>query len=48
MSNDTQQLQRFLQFFAFTLVAPIQIVTSLVLIFQQVGNATWVGVAFMV
>jgi ATP-binding cassette subfamily C (CFTR/MRP) protein 1 len=43
MSNDTQQLQRFLQFFAFTLVAPIQIVTSLVLIFQQVGTATWVG-----
>lgn len=48
MSNDTQQLQRFLQFFGFTLVAPIQIVISLVLIYQQVGNATWVGVAFMI
>lgn len=48
MSNDTQQLQRFLQFFGFTLVAPIQIVISLVLIYQQVGNATWVGVLFMI
>ena len=47
MSNDTQQLQRFLQFFGFTLVAPIQIVLSLVLIYRQVGNATWVGIAFM-
>ena len=48
MSNDTSQLQRFLQFFGFTLVAPIQIVIALVLIYQQVGNATWVGVGFMV
>jgi ATP-binding cassette subfamily C (CFTR/MRP) protein 1 len=47
MSNDTSQLQRFLQFFGFTLVAPFQIVIALVLIYQQVGNATWVGVAFM-
>lgn len=47
MSNDTQQLQRFLQFVGFTLVAPIQIIISLVLIFRQVGNATWVGVGFM-
>lgn len=47
MSNDTQQLQRFLQFFGFTLVAPIQIIISLVLIYQQVGNATWVGIGFM-
>jgi ATP-binding cassette subfamily C (CFTR/MRP) protein 1 len=48
MSNDTQQLQRFLQFFGFTLVAPIQIVISLILIYRQVGNATWVGIAFMI
>jgi len=47
MSNDTQQLQRFLQFFGFTLVAPIQIIISLVLIYRQVGPATWVGVGFM-
>lgn len=47
MSNDTSQLQRFLQFFGFTLVAPVQIVIALVLIFRQVGNATWVGVGFM-
>jgi len=48
MSNDTTQLQRFLQFAGMTMVAPIQIVLSLALIYQQVGNATWVGVGFMV
>lgn len=48
MSNDTMQLQRFLQFIGLTMVAPIQIVVALYLIFQQVGNATWVGVAYMV
>jgi ATP-binding cassette subfamily C (CFTR/MRP) protein 1 len=47
MSNDTAQLQRFLQFVGMTLVAPLQIIIALVLIFQQVGNATWVGVGFM-
>ncbi|KAL7540817.1 hypothetical protein ACHAXR_012685 [Thalassiosira sp. AJA248-18] len=47
MSNDTQQLQRFLQFFGFTLIAPIQIIISLILIHNQVGNATWVGIGFM-
>lgn len=47
MSNDTTQLQRFLQFAGMTLVAPIQIIISLALIYQQVGNATWVGVGFM-
>ncbi|KAL9189124.1 hypothetical protein ACHAXT_011614 [Thalassiosira profunda] len=47
MSNDTQQLQRFLQFFGFTLVAPIQIIVALVLIHNQVGSATWVGIGFM-
>ena len=47
MSNDTMQLQRFLQFSGFTLVAPIQIIISLVLIFKQVGHATWVGIIYM-
>ena len=47
MSNDTTQLQRFLQFVGFTLVAPIQIIIALVLIYRQVGNATWVGIGFM-
>ena len=47
MSNDTAQLQRFLQFFGFFIVGPIQIIISLYLIFQQVGNATWVGVLYM-
>jgi ATP-binding cassette subfamily C (CFTR/MRP) protein 1 len=42
------QLQRFLQFAGFTVVAPIQIILALFLIYQQVGNATWVGVAYMV
>ena len=36
MSNDTAQLQRFLQFGGMTLVAPIQIIVALVLIYQQV------------
>lgn len=48
MSNDTTQLQRFLTFIGFIIVAPMQIIIALVLIYQQVGNATWVGVAFMV
>jgi len=48
MSNDTMQLQRFLQFAGFTIIAPLQIIISLVLIYKQVGNATWVGIAYMV
>ena len=48
MSNDTTQLQRFIQFGGMTMVAPLQIIISLILIYQQVGNATWVGVGFMV
>jgi ATP-binding cassette subfamily C (CFTR/MRP) protein 1 len=48
MSNDTTQLQRFIQFGGMTMVAPLQIIVALALIYQQVGNATWVGVAFMV
>jgi len=48
MSNDTTQLQRFIQFGGMTLVAPIQIVIALILIYRQVGQATWVGVGFMI
>ena len=48
MSNDTTQLQRFIQFGGMTLVAPLPIVVVLVLIYRQVGQATWVGVGFMV
>lgn len=48
MSNDTAQLQRFLQFVGMILTAPISIILALVLIYQQVGNATWVGVGFMI
>lgn len=36
MSNDTAQLQRFLQFIGLTITAPITIVVALVLIYQQV------------
>ena len=43
-SDDTSQLQRFIQFGGMTMVAPLQIIISLILIYQQVGNATWVGV----
>jgi len=48
MSNDTTQIQRFIQFGGMILVSPIQIVVALVLIYRQVGAATWVGVGFMV
>merc|ERR1712224_793144 len=47
MSNDTTQLQRFLQFSGLMMVAPLQIILSLILIYSQVGNAMWVGVAYM-
>jgi hypothetical protein len=48
MSNDTAQMQRFLQFIGNFLVAPLQIIVALVLIYQQVQNATWVGVGYMI
>jgi len=47
-SNDTAQLQRFLYFFNNCCMAPAQIIVSLALIYQQVGAATFVGLAFMV
>jgi len=47
MSNDTAQLQRFASFANLIWTAPIQIIASLYLIYRQVGNATWVGVAYM-
>ena len=37
MSNDTTQLQRFLQFFGFVTVAPFQVGVALYLIYQQVS-----------
>jgi hypothetical protein len=40
MSNDTQQLQRLLLFAGMTLVAPIQIIIALALIYQQVRKNT--------
>lgn len=38
MSNDTAQLQRFLQFVGMTITAPLQIVLALVLIYRQVRS----------
>jgi len=38
MSNDTQQLQRFLLFLGFTSVAPLQIIICLYLIHRQVSE----------
>jgi len=48
MSNDTVSLQRFIQFGGMTFTAPLTIIVALILIHKQVGDATWVGVAFMV
>jgi hypothetical protein len=36
------------KFVGMTVTAPLQIILALVLIYQQVGNATWVGVGFMI
>lgn len=47
MSNDTNQIQMFFNFVSYSVFAPLQIILSIILIFQQVGNATWVGVALM-
>ncbi len=48
MSNDTTQMQRFLQFVGFVTVAPFQVVLALYLIYQQVGNCMWIGLSFLV
>jgi ABC-type multidrug transport system fused ATPase/permease subunit len=46
-SNDTKQLQFFMNFFASSAVAPLQIIVSLALIYLQVGPATFVGFGIM-
>ena len=48
MSTDTTQLMRFLQVVGQFLVAPLQIVITLVLIYQQNQNSTWVVVGYMI
>ncbi|GMI57179.1 hypothetical protein TeGR_g343, partial [Tetraparma gracilis] len=47
MSNDTTQLQRFLQFFGLVSVAPFQVGVALYLIWVQVGNSMFVGLGFL-
>eukprot|EP01041_Mallomonas_annulata_P002837 gene2837-5584_t len=46
-STDTTQIQNLMFFIGMILFAPFQIAVALALIYQQVGNATWVGLAFM-
>lgn len=48
MSNDTVSLQRFVQFGGMTLTALLEIMFALILIHGQVGDTTWVRIAFMV
>ena len=47
MSVDTNVIMRFIQVVGMTVVTPLQIVISLVLIEKQVGSATWVGIGFL-
>ena len=47
MSNDTTQVQRFIQFMGFVTTAPFQVAFSLYLIYQEVGIATFAGVGFL-
>jgi ABC-type multidrug transport system fused ATPase/permease subunit len=42
-SNDTKQIESFLFFLNNIIVAPAQIIVALVLIYLQVGIATFVG-----
>ena len=46
-SNDTGQLQKLMYQLGILIFAPIQIAVCLALIYLRVGNATWVGVGFM-
>ena len=46
-SNDTKQLQQFTYFMNNCALAPFQIIVSLVLIYYQVGPATFVGLGMM-
>jgi hypothetical protein len=41
MSNDTMQLQRFMQFVGLTVVAPLQIIVALYLIYREVRKLEW-------
>lgn len=47
MSTDASQLQRLIQNGGLILVSPLVIIASLILIFIELGNATWVGVGLM-
>ena len=46
-SNDTKQLQMFMNFFSNSVIAPFQIIVSIVLIYFQMKEATFVGVGYM-
>jgi hypothetical protein len=47
-SNDTKQLQNFFAFFSNSVVAPLQIMVTIILIYFQMKEATFVGVGYMI
>ena len=47
MITHSDQIQMFFNFESYSVFAPLQIAISITLIFQQVCNATWVGLALM-
>jgi ABC-type multidrug transport system fused ATPase/permease subunit len=46
-SNDALKVEQFMRFVSYIIVAPIQIAVCMWLIYLQVGDAMFVGVAFM-
>lgn len=48
MSNDAVQLQKITLWLSLGLSCPILVVIALILIYRQIGRATWVGVAVLV
>mmetsp|Transcript_18265 Transcript_18265/g.18335 ORF Transcript_18265/g.18335 Transcript_18265/m.18335 type:complete len:1458 (-) Transcript_18265:212-4585(-) len=47
-SNEATQIQQLMLFISMIIFAPAQIAVALALIYMQVGDATWVGLAFMI
>jgi len=48
MSNDAVQLQKITLWLALGLSCPILVIIALILIYRQIGKATWVGVAVLI
>ena len=47
-SNDTKQVQNFLNFANNVAIAPLQIIITLYLIYREVGVATFAGLGYMI